>query len=101
MASTFPVNSVTFFIVLLSFCILSVTQSSTIGVKYISLLLEIQDQERALPSVQLSAARGVLNRLIPSHSLSFEFRIVSKKCSKSEIGTLISKFINFARALIL
>ncbi|CAL5374798.1 unnamed protein product [Camellia sinensis] len=90
MASTFPVNSVTFFIVLLSFCILSVTQSSTIGVKYISRLLEIQDQERALPSVQLSAARGVLNRLIPSHSSSFEFRIVSKERCGGELCFIIN-----------
>jgi len=56
----------------------SFAQSSTIGVGYISKILEIQDRERALPSVQVAAARGVLQRLLPSHSSSFEFRIVSK-----------------------
>uniref|UniRef100_A0A5B7BGJ5 Alpha-N-acetylglucosaminidase n=1 Tax=Davidia involucrata TaxID=16924 RepID=A0A5B7BGJ5_DAVIN len=79
MASQFPANSAFVFFIVLSLCIFSVAQSSTIGVNYISRLLEIQDRERAPPSVQLAAARGVLNRLIPSHSSSFEFRIASKE----------------------
>lgn len=52
--------------------------SSTIGVDSISRLLDIQDRQRAPPSVQEAAARAVLLRLLPSHSSSFEFRIVSK-----------------------
>lgn len=53
-------------------------ESSTLGVGYISRLLEIQDRERASPSVQVAAAHAALNRLIPSHSSSFQFRIISK-----------------------
>ncbi|XVF54187.1 hypothetical protein PTKIN_Ptkin05aG0160700 [Pterospermum kingtungense] len=63
------------------FSLLSLAHSSTIGVQYISKLLQIQDHERAPPSVQVAAARGVLRRLLPSHSSAFEFQIISKdKC---------------------
>ena len=59
-------------------CTFSFARSSTIGVGYISRILEIQDRERAPPSVQVAAARAVLRRLLPSHSSSFDFQIVSK-----------------------
>ncbi|XP_044484414.1 alpha-N-acetylglucosaminidase-like [Mangifera indica] len=59
--------------------VLTLGQSSTIGVQYISRLLEIQDHERAPPSVQVAAAYGALQRLLPSHSSAFEFRIISKE----------------------
>ncbi|KAH7550411.1 hypothetical protein JRO89_XS13G0187400 [Xanthoceras sorbifolium] len=59
--------------------VLSLAQSSTIGVQYISRLLEIHDRERAPPSVQVAAAYGLLQRLLPSHSSAFEFRIISKE----------------------
>ncbi|CAM8912675.1 unnamed protein product [Rhodiola kirilowii] len=59
--------------------IISAAHCSTIGVEYVSRLLEIQDRERAPAAVQVAAARGVLERLLPSHSASFEFRIVSKE----------------------
>ncbi|XVF09218.1 hypothetical protein REPUB_Repub07fG0073100 [Reevesia pubescens] len=63
------------------FSLLSLAYSSTIGVQYISTLLEIQDRESAPPSLQIAAACGVLHRLLPSHSSAFEFRIISKeKC---------------------
>ncbi|KAF2311400.1 hypothetical protein GH714_022302 [Hevea brasiliensis] len=75
MASLFPAISLVFFV----FSILSTAHSSTIGVDYISRLLEIQERERASPSVQVAAARGVLRRLLPSYSSVFEFRIVSKE----------------------
>lgn len=75
MASPFAAVSFSFFL----FSFLSFAQSSTIGVTYISRLLEIQDRERAPPSVQIAAAYGVLHRLLPSHSSSFEFGIVSKE----------------------
>ncbi|KAL0291847.1 UNVERIFIED_CONTAM: Alpha-N-acetylglucosaminidase [Sesamum calycinum] len=52
--------------------------SSTLGVEYVSPLLEIQDRERAPPSIQVSTAYAALNRLIPSHSSSFQFSIISK-----------------------
>ncbi|GMY24880.1 alpha-N-acetylglucosaminidase-like isoform X1 [Fagus crenata] len=58
-------------------CTFSFAHSSTIGVGYISRILEIQDRERAPPSVQVAAARAVLHRLLPSHSSSFDFQIVS------------------------
>ncbi|GLU21429.1 hypothetical protein SLE2022_375680 [Rubroshorea leprosula] len=62
----------------LVFSVLTLVHSSTIGVRYISRLLEIQEEERAPPSVQVAAVRGVLQRLLPSHSFAFEFRIISK-----------------------
>ncbi|MBA0633965.1 hypothetical protein Godav_029879 [Gossypium davidsonii] len=66
---------------LLLFSLFSMVYASTIGVQYISKLLQIQERERAPPSFQVAAARGVLHRLLPSHSSSFEFRIISKeKC---------------------
>jgi alpha-N-acetylglucosaminidase len=52
--------------------------SSTLGVDAISRTLQIQHRERSPPSVQEAAARSVLLRLLPSHSDSFHFRIISK-----------------------
>lgn len=69
-------QSISLLFLVLSF--LSLAQSSTIGFKYISRLLEVQDRERASPSVQVAAAYGLLHRLLPSHSSAFEFRIISK-----------------------
>ncbi|KAL3835156.1 hypothetical protein ACJIZ3_009892 [Penstemon smallii] len=66
----------------------SSSSSSTVlqgpGVKYISQLLEIQDREKAPPSVQISAAKAALNRLIPSHSSSFDLKIISKDSCAGE-----------------
>ncbi|KAI3499382.1 hypothetical protein L1887_35181 [Cichorium endivia] len=56
----------------------TVTHSSTLGVEYVSRVLKVQDRERAPSSVQISAARAVLDRLIPSHSASFDFQIITK-----------------------
>ncbi|KAK8606424.1 hypothetical protein V6N13_030707 [Hibiscus sabdariffa] len=64
---------------LLLFSLFSAAYSSTLGVQYISKLLQIQDRERAPPALQIAAARAVLHRLLPSHSSAFEFRIISKK----------------------
>lgn len=55
------------------------SSTAATGVNAISRLIEIQDRERATPSVQEAAARGVLLRLLPSQSSSFQFRIVSKE----------------------
>ncbi|KAK4402361.1 Alpha-N-acetylglucosaminidase [Sesamum angolense] len=63
--------------------------SSTLGVEYVSRLLEIQDRERAPPSVQVSAAYAALNRLIPSHSSSFQFSIISKAYKFSSFCLLV------------
>ncbi|KAL0364609.1 UNVERIFIED_CONTAM: Alpha-N-acetylglucosaminidase [Sesamum angustifolium] len=63
--------------------------SSTLGVEYVSRLLEIQDRERAPPSVQVSAAYAALNRLIPSHSSSFQFSIISKAYNFSSLSLLV------------
>ncbi|KAI3870694.1 hypothetical protein MKW92_003699 [Papaver armeniacum] len=59
--------------------LLSTSLSSTVGVDHISQILKIQDKERASPLVQVAAAQGVLRRLLPSHSSSFEFNIISKE----------------------
>ncbi|XP_047322323.1 alpha-N-acetylglucosaminidase isoform X1 [Impatiens glandulifera] len=45
----------------------------------IDALLRRLDSQRSPASVQESAARGVLQRLIPNHVSSFEFKIVSKE----------------------
>ncbi|CAN0900705.1 NAGLU [Linum grandiflorum] len=68
----------TVFFLLLS-CILPCSQS--VAIDSISRLLQIQNRERAPPLLQVAAARDVLLRLLPSHTSSFEFRIVSEeKC---------------------
>lgn len=72
------VSLILFFITTITLSTLAVAQSSTIGVQYISRLLDIQDRERAPPSVQLAAAYAVLQRLLPSHYSAFQFRIISK-----------------------
>lgn len=75
-------SAITFFIiriVLVLTFLFNAGRSSTIGVKYVSRLIEIQDREIAPSIVQLAAATAVLNRLIPSHSSSFEFQIVFKE----------------------
>ncbi|XP_062169600.1 alpha-N-acetylglucosaminidase-like [Alnus glutinosa] len=77
MDSQLPAISLTLVFFLCTF--FSLARSSTIGVGYISRLLELQDRERAPPSVQEAAASAVLHRLLPSHSSSFDFQIVSKE----------------------
>lgn len=57
-----------------------IVRPSSIGVHYISKLLQLQDRERAPPHVQVAAARRALLRLLPSHSSSFDFQITSKVC---------------------
>ncbi|KAL4185257.1 hypothetical protein AMTRI_Chr10g4990 [Amborella trichopoda] len=42
-------------------------------------IFEVIERERPRPAVQEAAARGVLSRLLPSHSESFKFEIVSKE----------------------
>ncbi|KAJ1421807.1 Beta-hexosaminidase-like, domain 2 [Sesbania bispinosa] len=68
MESLFPA----IFLIFLFLCSSKPALSSTVGVDAISRLLQIQDRERAPPSVQEAAARGVLLRLLPSHSSSFQ-----------------------------
>lgn len=79
--AAFPSSSIPMIIRVWVFLFLfgsKMADSSTLGLKYISGLLEIQDRQRAPLSLQLSAAYAALNRLIPSHSSSFHFNIVSK-----------------------
>ncbi|XP_038725548.1 alpha-N-acetylglucosaminidase [Tripterygium wilfordii] len=52
-------------------------------------LLNRLDSQRLSASVQESAARGVLKRLLPTHLTSFEFRIVSKDVCGSRSCFLI------------
>ncbi|XP_028781748.1 alpha-N-acetylglucosaminidase-like isoform X2 [Neltuma alba] len=86
------------FLLVLTFCsFASSALSSTIGVDSISRLLEIQDRERAPPSVQEVAARGVLHRLLPSHSSSFDFQIVSKEQCGDEYCFMIRNHPSFRR----
>ncbi|RDX83754.1 Alpha-N-acetylglucosaminidase, partial [Mucuna pruriens] len=67
-----------FFLIFIFIFIFIFSISSSAAVETISRLIQIQDSERASPSVQEAAARGVLLRLLPSHSSSFHFRI--KQC---------------------
>ncbi|XP_006851078.2 alpha-N-acetylglucosaminidase isoform X3 [Amborella trichopoda] len=41
-------------------------------------LIHMAESQRSSPSVQEAAVKGVLQRLLPSHSSSFEFRVISK-----------------------
>ncbi|KAL5146327.1 Alpha-N-acetylglucosaminidase [Glycine soja] len=68
------------------------------GIDTIFRLIRIQDRERAPPSVQEAAARGVLLRLLPSHSSSFEFRILSKKQCGGEYCFKIKNHPSFTTA---
>ncbi|MED6134837.1 hypothetical protein PIB30_040699 [Stylosanthes scabra] len=75
MKSIFPAI---FLIALQFLCFPNTSLSSTAGVHSISRLLQIQDRQRAPPSVQEAAASAVLRRLLPAHSSSFHFRIITK-----------------------
>ncbi|KAH0704579.1 hypothetical protein KY285_018857 [Solanum tuberosum] len=86
-------------LIFIFFCafIFSVANSSTLGVNYVSPLLEIQERERAPSSVQLTTAYGVLNRLIPSHFSSFQFHIIPKEHCGGEFCFNISNHPGLAR----
>ncbi|XP_015068221.1 alpha-N-acetylglucosaminidase-like isoform X1 [Solanum pennellii] len=92
------ISMISFFIFIF-FCafMFSVANSSTLGVNYVSPLLDIQERERAPSSVQLTAAYGVLNRLIPSHFSSFEFHIIHKEHCGGEFCFIISNYPGSAR----
>ncbi|KAJ4850060.1 hypothetical protein Tsubulata_034420 [Turnera subulata] len=99
MASPPPLPAAAVLLLLLTLSVLlpSPARSSTIGVEYISRLLEIQERERAPPSVQVAAARGVLRRLLPSHSSAFELRIVSKEQCGGVACFIINNHPSFGR----
>ncbi|EEF44593.1 alpha-n-acetylglucosaminidase, putative [Ricinus communis] len=63
--------------VLIVLLLLPVALSSS-RVQPIEALLSRLDSKRSSPSVQESAAKGVLQRLLPTHVHSFEFEIVPK-----------------------
>lgn len=58
--------------------ILSVFLCTTLGSDAVESVLRRLDSKRAQSVVQESAAKGVLQRLLPAHLHSFEFKIVSK-----------------------
>ncbi|KAK2637020.1 hypothetical protein Ddye_031812 [Dipteronia dyeriana] len=59
----------------------------------IDVLLDRLDSQRSSPSVQESAARAVLQRLLPAHVNSFEFKIVSKDVCGGHSCFLIENYI--------
>ncbi|KAK2994470.1 hypothetical protein RJ640_008838 [Escallonia rubra] len=63
---------------LISVLSLALSSSSQSPSEAIEALLTRLDTQRSSPSVQESAAKAVLHRLLPTHSSSFEFKIVSK-----------------------
>ncbi|XP_057443002.1 alpha-N-acetylglucosaminidase-like [Lotus japonicus] len=95
MDSPFPAISLIIFLLFFSS---KPSLSTTVGgVDTISRLLQIQHRESSPPSVQEAAARGVLLRLLPSHSSSFHFRIVSKNKCGGEYCFSIKNHPSFAR----
>ncbi|KAF3643275.1 hypothetical protein FXO37_22080 [Capsicum annuum] len=82
-------DSISLIFIFCVFCF-SIANSSTLGINYVSPLLEIQERERAPSSVQLTAAYDVLNRLIPSHFSSFQFLIILKEYCGGEFCFNIS-----------
>ncbi|KAF9623317.1 hypothetical protein IFM89_000806 [Coptis chinensis] len=70
---------------------------TTIGVAHISPILDVQDKERAPTSVQVNAAHGVLSRLLPSHSSSFDFHIISKEQCGGKACFFITNHPSFGR----
>ncbi|KAK1363343.1 alpha-N-acetylglucosaminidase-like [Heracleum sosnowskyi] len=84
-------SGMSFFITLFSILVLlfGLAHSSTLGVQHVSKLVRIQDSERASPSVQLAAVRAAVERVFPSLSSSFDFRIISKeRCGGESCFTL-------------
>lgn len=76
-------KTVRLLLLLLLVCILYLINVEGGGMVHLEGLLNKLDEERAPASVQEAAARGVLQRLLPSHSSSFHFEIVSKtKCGE-------------------
>ncbi|PIA62267.1 hypothetical protein AQUCO_00200330v1 [Aquilegia coerulea] len=84
-----------FFILIILFIVFISANSSTIGVNHISQILETHDRERAPNSVQVAASHGVLSRLLPSHSSSFEFQIISKEQCGGKSCFIISNHPSF------
>ncbi|XP_068641761.1 alpha-N-acetylglucosaminidase-like isoform X2 [Aristolochia californica] len=68
-----------FCLLIFLFYVLFISLSSETEASHLSRILEIHEREHAYPSVQIAAAHGVLHRLLPAHSSSFEFEIVSKE----------------------
>ncbi|GFZ02668.1 alpha-N-acetylglucosaminidase family [Actinidia rufa] len=71
------------FVFLISILSLPVSFLSSSESETIDALLRRLDAKRPPPSVQESAAKAVLQRLLPTHAYSFEFKIVSKVKSSS------------------
>ncbi|OAY83861.1 Alpha-N-acetylglucosaminidase [Ananas comosus] len=61
----------------------------------LSRVLEIHEREREPASVQEEAVRGLLDRLLPSHSSSFEFKIVSKEYCGGKACFIINNHPSF------
>ncbi|XP_072090950.1 alpha-N-acetylglucosaminidase [Arachis hypogaea] len=87
-----------FLIILQSLWFPNPALSSTAGLDSISRLLRIQDRQRAPPSVQEAAAAAVVHRLLPSHSSSFHFRIISKDECGSDYCFVVKNHPAYTRA---
>ncbi|KAJ8573583.1 hypothetical protein K7X08_010094 [Anisodus acutangulus] len=66
------------FLLAILYVFLCTASSATLGSDAIESVLRRLDNKRAPSIVQESAAKGVLQRLLPAHLHSFEFKIVSK-----------------------
>ncbi|KAK1268870.1 hypothetical protein QJS04_geneDACA006846 [Acorus gramineus] len=72
----------------------SAVRSSPFQDPRFSRILDIHERESTPASVQEAAARGVLSRLLPSHSSSFAFHIVSKEKCGGDSCFIISNLFN-------
>nr|XP_018629203.1 alpha-N-acetylglucosaminidase [Nicotiana tomentosiformis] len=72
------VNLKSWFLLAILYVFLCTASSATVELDAIESVLRRLHSKQAPPIVQESAAKGVLQRLLPAHLHSFEFKIVSK-----------------------
>ncbi|XP_039131120.1 alpha-N-acetylglucosaminidase-like [Dioscorea cayenensis subsp. rotundata] len=73
-----------------------VHSSPLIHFSHLSHLLDVHERERPSASVQEAAARGLLNRLLPSHSSSFDFQVIDKETCGGDACFIISNHPSFS-----
>ncbi|XP_051117380.1 alpha-N-acetylglucosaminidase [Andrographis paniculata] len=71
--------------------------TSSFSIQQSQVITNALDANKPSPSVQESAARGVLHRLLPTHSSSFHFNIITKDACGGKSCFQISNFRNSSR----
>lgn len=80
------VNLKSWFLLAILYVFLCTASSATVELDAIESVLRRLHSKQAPPIVQESAAKGVLQRLLPAHLHSFEFKIVSKVLNNCLLG---------------